>query len=94
MVFVLSYVNLCYRNKNSYHVNHLFKQGVSLGAPARQNVQGYTKFDSKAGRIIQVGTNSDQPFGRKGAVLGLFSHFPQTPTLFGPQSHLMTKRGV
>ena len=52
------------------------KQGVSLGALARQKSQCLAKFNSKGGRIMQVGTNSVQPFWRKGAVLGLLSHFP------------------
>ena len=58
------------------------KQGVSLGDRAHPNGKCHVEFDSKAGRIMQVGTNSAQPFWRKGAVLGLLLLFRKTQLFF------------
>ena len=64
------------------HGHPSLKQGVSLGDRAHPNGECHVEFDSKAGRIMQVGTNSAQPFWRKGAVLGLLLLFLKTQLFF------------
>ena len=66
----------------NFAIHPSLKQGVSLGDRAHANGQCFVEFDSKAGRIMRVDTNSAQPFWRKGAVLGLLLFFPKTLLFF------------
>ena len=50
------------------------KLGVLLGDSVGQNDRCYAQFDSKADMVTGMGTNSDQPFWGKIAVIRLFSH--------------------
>ena len=61
------------------------EQGVSPSDRVCGNGQCYAQFDSKADRVRPMGTNSDQPFWRAIAVLGLFSHVHKnTPFVLSP----------